>query len=85
MMKDNSKRKRTRKEMEEVKELEESLKEDRQGFFQQTKRLRQERDLLQQQVVLLSQNQDDLEQLYNQGLVDENGDVIEPPQQLSEN
>ena len=30
MMKDSSKRKRTRQEMEEVRELEQSLKEDRQ-------------------------------------------------------
>ena len=71
--------------MEEVKEFEQSLKEDRQEFFQQTKRLKQERDMLQQQVNLLSQNQDNLEQLYNKGLVDENGDAIEPPQQLIEN
>jgi len=65
MMKDNSKRKRTRKEMEEVKEFEQSLKEDRQGFFQQTKRLKQERDMLYEQVNLMSQNQDNLEQLFN--------------------
>ena len=46
MMKDSSKRKRTRKEMEDVKEFEQSLKEDRQQFLQQTKRLKQERDEL---------------------------------------
>ena len=46
MMKDSSKRKRTRAEMEEVKEFEQSLKEDRQKFLQQAKRLKQERDML---------------------------------------
>jgi len=56
MMKDSSKRKRTRKEMEDVKEFEESLKEDRHEFLQKTKRLKQERDLLAQQVIQLSQN-----------------------------
>ena len=71
--------------MEEVKEFEQSLKEDRQEFFQQTKRLKQERDMLYEQVNLMSQNQDNLEQLFNQGLVDENGDAIEPHQQLAEN
>ena len=71
--------------MEEVKEFEQSLKENRQEFFQQTKRLKQERDMLYEQVNLMSQNQANLEQLFNQGLVDENGDAIEPPQQLAEN
>jgi hypothetical protein len=47
MMKDSSKRKRTRAEMEEVKEFEQSLREDRQKFLQQAKRLKHERDLLQ--------------------------------------
>ena len=32
--------------MEEVKEFEQSLKEDRQEFLQRTKRLKQERDML---------------------------------------
>ena len=47
MMKESTRRKRTRKEMEEVKEFEESLKADRQQFLQETKRLKQERDELQ--------------------------------------
>ena len=34
MMKDSSKRKRTRQEMEDVREFETSLKEDRQSFLQ---------------------------------------------------
>ena len=46
MMKDNSKRKRSRQEMEEVREFESSFKEDRQQFFQQAKRLKQEKDAL---------------------------------------
>ena len=33
MLKDSSKRKRTRKEMEDVREFEQSLKQDRQLFF----------------------------------------------------
>ena len=40
MMKDCVRRKRTRQEMEEVKEFEQSLKEDRQKFFFEAKRLK---------------------------------------------
>ena len=47
MMKDSSKRKRTRQEMEDVREFEQSLKDDRQQFLQQAKRLKLERDQLQ--------------------------------------
>ena len=71
--------------MEEVKEFEQSLKEDRQEFLHQIKRLKEERDMLQQQVNSLSQSQSNLQQLFDQGLVDENCDPIEPPQQLDEN
>ena len=46
MMKDNSKRKRSRQDMEKVREFESSFKEDRQQFFQQAKRLKQEKDAL---------------------------------------
>ena len=49
-MKDSTKRKRTRQEMEEVKEFEKSLKEDRQIFLHDTKRLKMERDILMQTV-----------------------------------
>ena len=41
--------------MEEVKEFEQSLKEDRQQFLQDTKRLKQERDQMQDQLIELSQ------------------------------
>ena len=81
MMKDCTKRKRTRDEMEEVREFEQSLKEDRHKFLQKTKRLKEERDELQQQVDSLSQSQQTVQQLYDRGLVDENGDPINPPYQ----
>ena len=47
LMKDCSKRKRTRQEMEEVREFEQSLKDDRHQFLQKAKRLKEERDYLQ--------------------------------------
>jgi hypothetical protein len=46
MMKENSKRKRSRQEMEEVREFESDFKEDRQEFFQKTKRIKEEKDQL---------------------------------------
>ena len=42
MMKATSKRKRTRDELEEVKQEEEALKGDRHSFLQEVKRLKQE-------------------------------------------
>ena len=42
--------------MEEVREFETSFKEDRQQFFQQAKRMKQEKDLLSQQVIQLGQS-----------------------------
>jgi cell division septum initiation protein DivIVA len=66
MMKESTRRKRTRQEMEEVKEFEQSLKADRQGFLQETKRLKQERDVLQDQMIELSQSHEMLQQVYSQ-------------------
>ncbi len=65
-MKESTRRKRTRQEMEEVKEFEQSLKADRQGFLQETKRLKQERDVLQDQMIELSQSHEMLQQVYSQ-------------------
>jgi cell division septum initiation protein DivIVA len=64
MMKESSKRKRTRQEMEEVREFETSLKEDRQKFLHQAKRMKQERDVLVQQVQELSQSEILVRSLY---------------------
>ena len=42
LMKSSSKRKRTRDELEEVKQEEEALKDNRHSFLQEVKRLKQE-------------------------------------------
>ena len=42
LLKSSSKRKRTRDELEEVKQEEEALKDDRHSFLQEVKRLKQE-------------------------------------------
>ena len=76
MMKDCSKRKRTRQEMEEVKDFEKSLKEDRQIFLQDTKRLKMERDSLMHTVQEMSQKEEALRRLYENGIVDEDGNPL---------
>jgi uncharacterized coiled-coil DUF342 family protein len=64
-MKEGSKRKRSRQEMEEVREFEQSFKEDRQQFFQQAKRLKEEKDQLDQQVIELGAAHQVLQNLYS--------------------
>ncbi len=50
LLKSSSKRKRTRRELEEVKLEEEALKEDKQAYFEQVKRLKQEKRQLERQL-----------------------------------
>jgi len=42
LMKSSSKRKRTKEELEEVKMEEDSMRDDKQGYLQEVKRLKQE-------------------------------------------
>lgn len=49
-MKASSKRKRTKEELEEVKDEEDELKQDRHAFLQQVKRLKQEKEELEQMI-----------------------------------
>ncbi len=55
LMKSSAKRKRTREELEEVKQEEEELKNDKQFFLQMVKRLKDEKAALEEQVELLSE------------------------------
>ncbi len=48
LMKSSTKRKRTREELEEVKQEEEELKNDKQVFLQMVKRLKDERTALEE-------------------------------------
>ena len=54
-MKSSTKRKRTREELEEVKQEEEELKNDKQLFLQMVKRLKDEKAALEEQVEQLSE------------------------------
>ncbi len=54
-MKSSSKRKRTRQELENVKQEEEELKSDKQLFLQMVKRLKEEKTELEEQIEQISQ------------------------------
>jgi hypothetical protein len=54
-MKSSSKRKRTREELEEVKNEEAELRENKQTFLQMVKRLKDEKAALEEQVELMSE------------------------------
>ena len=54
-MKSSTKRKRTREELEEVKQEEDMVKNDKQNFLQMVKRLKDEKAALEEQVDLLSE------------------------------
>jgi predicted phosphohydrolase len=59
LIKGGSKRKRTKEELEEVKQEEEYLKIDKQEFLQEVKRLKRNNEELQRQVQKLSMIQPD--------------------------
>ena len=50
LLKASSKRKRTRRELEEVKNEEDALNDDKQAFLQEVKRLKQEKRQLERQL-----------------------------------
>jgi hypothetical protein len=54
-MKSSTKRKRTREELESVLKEEEELKENKQGFLQMVKRLKEEKAALEEQVEIMSE------------------------------
>ncbi len=55
LLKSSVKRKRTREELEQVKNEEEELKDDKQGFLQMVRRLKEEKAALEEQVELMSE------------------------------
>ena len=76
MLKDTTKRKRTRAEMLNVKDEEERLKEDRQTYLQETKRLRREKDELQERLRRARQSEIILDKLAKEGLIDQEGNPL---------
>ena len=71
--------------MEEVREFESDFKEDRQEFLQKAKRIKEEKDQLEQQVIELNQSQQAMQRLFNMGVVDEHGNPIGQDQQQQPN
>lgn len=62
--------------MEEVKEEEKMLADNKQGFLKSVKRLRTEKDTLNQELVDLRQVRSMLENLQRQGIVDARGALL---------
>jgi hypothetical protein len=69
LLKETSKRKRNRKELEEVKEEESRMKENKQQYFHETKRLRREKELLADRVNELKKYEDIVHQLEEGGVI----------------
>ena len=63
-MKDSSKRKRKREDIENVKEEENALKEDKQLFLQKSKRLKMDNDNLLREIVNLKKFEDLVQHLH---------------------
>lgn len=73
LLKQNSKRKRRRDEIEEVKEEEKMLNENRQQFLKEHKRLRANQGPNNEEMEYLFSAKDTLEELINQGVLDKRG------------
>eukprot|EP00349_Pseudokeronopsis_sp_Brazil_P010959 CAMPEP_0202978102 /NCGR_PEP_ID=MMETSP1396-20130829/84642_1 /ASSEMBLY_ACC=CAM_ASM_000872 /TAXON_ID= /ORGANISM="Pseudokeronopsis sp., Strain Brazil" /LENGTH=128 /DNA_ID=CAMNT_0049716971 /DNA_START=3502 /DNA_END=3888 /DNA_ORIENTATION=- len=70
LLKDTSKRKRQRDELEEVKQEESLLKEDRQSYLQNAKRIRREHNELLNKLEDLHKLQEQMKVLKENGVVD---------------
>ena len=75
-MKDTTKRKRTREELKEVADEEARLKDNKQGYLKENKRLRTEKDNLRQEVIELRKSDFIVKKLQEQGLLDDNGNPV---------
>ena len=76
MLKETTKRKRTREEMREVKNEEEKLGQNKQEYLKQAKRLRTEKENPMQEVIQLRKSDQVLRQLQEEGIVDEEGNPL---------
>ena len=76
LLKGSSKKKRSRLEMEEVKHEEDQLNADKHLFLKQHKKLKQEHELLHQQLQGHKKNEETLNRLHAQGVIDEIGNPV---------
>ena len=73
MLKASSKKKRSRKEMEEVKHEEDELNEDKHSFLRQYKKLKNEHEMLKIENDGHSKNTHLLNKLHEDGIIDAKG------------
>lgn len=78
LLKASSKKKRSREELEEVKEEESKLNENKHEFLHQHKRLREANQHLQDEVQRHRKNEILLNNLYEQGVIDDAGQPVMP-------
>jgi hypothetical protein len=71
LLKSSSKRKRKHNEIEEVKQEEEELKRDKQGFLHDSKRRKEQEQSLIQENCDLKQLEGLVHQLHSQGIIDD--------------
>ena len=76
MLKASSKKKRSRKEMEEVKHEEDELNEDKHSFLRQYKKLKNEHEMLKVENDGHSKNSHLLNKLHEDGIIDAKGKPI---------
>jgi hypothetical protein len=73
LLKGSSKKKRSRKEMEEVKIEEEHLERDKQDFLRQVKMMKVAQEQLQEELAKHRKNEEILTNLHSQGVIDNSG------------
>ena len=81
LLKESSKRKRRHEEIEDVKEEEQRLKEDRQSFLKTFQRMRDENEKLKVKLPELQKCELLLQQLHGEGVIDEYGRPVQDHQE----
>jgi hypothetical protein len=76
LLKGSSKKKRSRRELEEVKDEEELLNKNRQEFLRTYKHLKTNPERDQAAAAQVEKNQQILNKLFSQGLIDKQGNVV---------
>jgi hypothetical protein len=75
-LKPGSKRKRTKSELEEVKEEEKFLKENKQEFLKAVKKLKNDSQAYEEEKQIMRRDQNVLDNLLDHGIIDANGNIL---------
>jgi hypothetical protein len=75
-LKPGSKRKRTKSELDEVKEEEKFLKENKQEFLKAVKKLKNDSRAYEEEKQIMRRDQNVLDNLLDHGIIDANGNIL---------